>query len=129
VRAAEAPTIEDVLALVRAIAAPGRRAEALEEEARRIVERAGLARRHRAATGQAHPDFGDGSLSAAAGLLRRSTPHRARLTTWALLRAGAAVCHVLSIEAPEPQVVDSEPRARGAKDTGGAASKTSTLRS
>lgn len=126
---AERLTIEDVLAVVRAIAAPGQCAEALEAEARRIVGRAHLARLHREATGRAHPDFGDGSLSAAAGLWGRSRGHTPRPTRAALLRAGAAACRVLAGDAPDAQIAGSESRSGGAKDSGGAASKASTLRS
>jgi hypothetical protein len=125
----EAPTIEDVLSVVRVIAASGRCAESLEAEAWRIVRRARLARLYRDATGRSHPDFGDGSLSGAAGFRRRDVGDGKGLTSNALLRAGAAACRVLSGDAPEPQVAGSELRSGGAKDTGGAASKASTLRS
>jgi hypothetical protein len=97
----EAPTIEDVLALVRAIASPGLSAARLEAKAWRVLRRAQIARRHRAATGRAHPEYGDGSLSGAVGFLRRPCCHGERLTSQALLRAGAAACRVLSGDAQE----------------------------
>jgi hypothetical protein len=123
-----APAIEDVLAVVRCIADPARGPEALEAEAWRIVRRARLARAHRAVTGRAHPDHGDGSLGAAAWGLRREGAG-ARPTSLALLRAGAAVCRVLAGDAPEPQEAGRDPGAGAAMLTGGAASKDRTLRS
>lgn len=126
-RGQEAPTIEDVLAIVRAIASPGLGAEALETDAWRIVRIARQARRHRAATGRAHPDLGDGSLSGAAAVWRRTADAGPRLTSAALLRAGTATCRVLSGEAAEPQAAGSEFFSSGANDSGGAASKAMTL--
>jgi hypothetical protein len=128
-REREAPTIEDVLAVVRAIASPGLRAEALEAEVWRVVRQARQARLHRAATGRAHPDFGDGSLSGATGVWPRKAGHGERLSSAALLRAGAAVCRVLSGDSPEPQAAGSELRSSGANDSGGALSNAATLRS
>jgi hypothetical protein len=96
-------TLEDVVAMVRAVAARSGPDDSPADLALTILLRARAARAHRLASGRPHAVYGDGSLCAAAVAFARESGGGRPTTPRKLLRAGAAVCRLLAGDAPAGQ--------------------------
>lgn len=87
-------TLEDVLAAVRWVAREEAAGGSGDAACAALLARAETAAAHRRRTGRAHPDYGDGSIAAAALSLRRGEGAGGGRRD--LLSAGAVVCRMLA---------------------------------